>query len=81
MKVFSLQEFLAALENMCAMDSGHHNAAGTTMNIGRFTGGTSDSNFIVSFGVATLDGCSPCGAALHSRDEFLPTKSVSAVWS
>ena len=30
MKNFSLQEFLADLKTMCAMDSGHHNAAGTT---------------------------------------------------
>ncbi|MBE6996220.1 MAG: M20 family metallopeptidase, partial [Ruminococcaceae bacterium] len=40
------------------------------------TGGASDGNFIAPFGVATLDGCGPCGAGLHTRDEFLLTESV-----
>lgn len=40
------------------------------------TGGASDGNFIAPFGVATLDGCGPCGASLHTRDEFLLTASV-----
>lgn len=40
------------------------------------TGGASDGNFISPFGVATLDGCGPCGAALHTRDEFLLPESV-----
>ena len=40
------------------------------------TGGGSDGNFISHFGVATLDGCGPCGAELHTRREFLMTESV-----
>ena len=40
------------------------------------TGGGSDGNFIAHYGVATLDGCGPCGAKLHTRDEYLKTQSV-----
>lgn len=40
------------------------------------TGGGSDGNFIAHFGVATLDGCGPCGANLHTKDEYLKTVSV-----
>lgn len=40
------------------------------------TGGGSDGNFIAHYGVATLDGCGPCGAALHTKEEYLLTASV-----
>lgn len=40
------------------------------------TGGGSDGNWISRFGVATLDGCGPCGGKLHTRDEYLKTESV-----
>lgn len=40
------------------------------------TGGGSDGNFIARYGVATLDGCGPCGAKLHTRDEYLKTETV-----
>ena len=40
------------------------------------TGGGSDGNFIAHYGVATLDGCGPCGAALHTVNEYLKTESV-----
>ena len=40
------------------------------------TGGGSDGNFIAHYGVATLDGCGPCGAALHTKDEYLISSSV-----
>ena len=40
------------------------------------TGGGSDGNFIAPYGVATLDGCGPCGGNLHTRDEYLKTQSV-----
>lgn len=41
------------------------------------TGGVSDGNFVSPFGVATLDGCGPCGGKLHTRDEYLKTESVA----
>lgn len=40
------------------------------------TGGVSDGNFVSHFGVATLDGCGPCGGKLHTREEYLKTASV-----
>ena len=40
------------------------------------TGGASDGNFISPFGVATLDGCGPCGADLHTEREYLKTWTV-----
>ena len=40
------------------------------------TGGVSDGNFVSPFGVATLDGCGPCGGKLHTRQEYLKTQSV-----
>jgi len=41
------------------------------------TGGVSDGNFVSPFGVATLDGCGPCGGNLHTREEYLKTQSVA----
>ena len=41
------------------------------------TGGGSDGNFISCFGVATLDGCGPCGASLHTDAEYLKVDSVA----
>lgn len=41
------------------------------------TGGVSDGNFVSPFGVATLDGCGPCGGKLHTRQEYLMTHSVA----
>ena len=40
------------------------------------TGGVSDGNFVSCYGVATLDGCGPCGGNLHTRQEYLKTASV-----
>lgn len=40
------------------------------------TGGMSDGNWVAHHGVATLDGCGPCGAGLHTRGEYLKTQSV-----
>lgn len=40
------------------------------------TGGGSDGNWVANLGVATLDGCGPCGASLHTRNEYLKTASV-----
>lgn len=40
------------------------------------TGGGSDGNWVSHLGVATLDGCGPCGASLHTKEEFLKTGSV-----
>jgi len=40
------------------------------------TGGGSDGNWVSHLGVATLDGCGPCGAGLHTGNEFLITGSV-----
>ena len=40
------------------------------------TGGVSDGNFVSPFGVATLDGCGPCGGNLHTRQEYLKTWTV-----
>lgn len=40
------------------------------------TGGGSDGNWVAHYGVATLDGCGPCGASLHTRNEYLKTQSV-----
>lgn len=40
------------------------------------TGGGSDGNFTAALGVPTLDGCGPCGASLHTRNEYLKTASV-----
>ena len=40
------------------------------------TGGVSDGNFVSHYGVATLDGCGPCGGKLHTREEYLKTQSV-----
>ena len=40
------------------------------------TGGASDGNWVSCYGVATLDGCGPCGAALHTRREYLKTWTV-----
>ena len=41
------------------------------------TGGVSDGNFVSPYGVATLDGCGPCGGNLHTRKEYLLTCSVA----
>lgn len=41
------------------------------------TGGGSDGNFISYHGVATLDGCGPCGAGLHTREEYLKIRTIS----
>ncbi len=40
------------------------------------TGGGSDGNLVSHLGVATLDGCGPCGASLHTKNEYLKTASV-----
>lgn len=40
------------------------------------TGGGSDGNWVANLGVATLDGCGPCGANLHTKNEYLKTASV-----
>ena len=40
------------------------------------TGGVSDGNFVSCYGVATLDGCGPCGGKLHTRQEYMKTQSV-----
>lgn len=40
------------------------------------TGGGSDGNWVAPYGVATLDGCGPCGAGLHTKNEYLKTQSV-----
>ena len=40
------------------------------------TGGASDGNWISPYGVATLDGCGPCGGCLHTREEYLKTWTV-----
>ena len=40
------------------------------------TGGASDGNWVSHYGVATLDGCGPCGASLHTRNEYLKTWTV-----
>ena len=40
------------------------------------TGGVSDGNFVSCYGVATLDGCGPCGGKLHTREEYMKTQSV-----
>ncbi len=40
------------------------------------TGGGSDGNFVSPYGVATLDGCGPCGANLHTVNEYLKVGSV-----
>ena len=42
------------------------------------TGGGSDGNWVSALGVATLDGCGPCGADLHTDREYLKTGSVAA---
>lgn len=41
------------------------------------TGGVSDGNWISQYGVATLDGCGPCGGNLHTREEYLITQTVA----
>ena len=40
------------------------------------TGGGSDGNFVSPFGVPVLDGCGPCGGALHTDNEYLILASV-----
>lgn len=40
------------------------------------TGGGSDGNWVSHYGVATLDGCGPCGGKLHTREEYLKIDSV-----
>lgn len=40
------------------------------------TGGMSDGNWVAHHGVATLDGCGPCGAGLHTKNEYMKTQSV-----
>ena len=40
------------------------------------TGGMSDGNWVAHHGVGTLDGCGPCGACLHTTDEYIKTGSV-----
>lgn len=40
------------------------------------TGGGSDGNFVACLGPAVLDGCGPCGAKLHTTDEYLKLHSV-----
>ena len=39
-------------------------------------GGGSDGNFVAPFGVATLDGCGPCGGNLHTENEYIKAASV-----
>ena len=41
------------------------------------TGGGSDGNWTANLGVATLDGCGPCGANLHTKNEYLKTESIA----
>lgn len=48
---------------------------GTTTEL-LVTGGGSDGNWISQFGVATLDGCGPCGGSLHTRSEYLKTWTI-----
>lgn len=40
------------------------------------TGGGSDGNYISVHNCPTVDGCGPCGAALHTADEYLIVESV-----
>ena len=40
------------------------------------TGGMSDGNWVAHHNVGTLDGCGPCGAGLHTRDEYIKTFTV-----
>lgn len=40
------------------------------------TGGMSDGNWIACHGVGTLDGCGPCGAKMHTNDEYIKTWTV-----
>jgi len=40
------------------------------------TGGRSDGNWVSHYGVATLDGCGPCGGNLHTEREYLKTMTV-----
>ncbi len=40
------------------------------------TGGASDGNFVAHCGVATLDGCGPCGAKLHTAGEYIKVASI-----
>lgn len=40
------------------------------------TGGGSDGNWIAHYGVATMDGCGPCGADLHTVKEYLKVASL-----
>ena len=40
------------------------------------TGGGSDGNFIACLGMALLDGCGPCGAKLHTTEEYLKVHTV-----
>lgn len=40
------------------------------------TGGSSDANNISETGIPVLDGCGPCGANLHSDEEYLILDSI-----
>ena len=40
------------------------------------TGGGSDGNFIAVNDCPTVDGCGPCGAQLHTADEYLIIESI-----
>lgn len=52
-------------------------AEGKGMEIGWVdTGGVSDANHIAGIGVPTLCGCGPCGANLHSEEEYLELDSI-----
>jgi len=42
------------------------------------TGGMSDGNWIAHHGVGTLDGCGPCGANLHTREEYIKTQTAES---
>lgn len=54
-------------------EAGKENGTPTELLV---TGGGSDGNWIAPFGVATLDGCGPCGGKLHTDEEFLQTWTV-----
>ncbi len=40
------------------------------------TGGMSDGNWVAHHNVGTLDGCGPCGANLHTKEEYIKTWTV-----
>ena len=40
------------------------------------TGGMSDGNWVAHHNVATIDGCGPCGANLHTKNEYIKTWTI-----